>query len=242
MDALTLLNPLAGGTTMPGAFGLPSAIPSAAGARLGVFPEAGVNPFDMSGLQSVIAAGDVATQRLMLQCALLLVGLVQNGSQQANQGGASGGSSGGASGTEALGGASGGGGGESHGASESGHSHGSGGNISASGKLVERQGEKLDASIAGNFDRMVAAAKQDGVDLKIGSGHRSRAEQEVLYQKYLNGTGNLAAKPGTSNHESGLAIDFENTPGAFDWLAKNAEKFGFKNLPGEPWHYSPNGK
>lgn len=244
MNALTLLNPLAGGTALPGAFGLPATIPSAAGARLGMFPEAGLNPFDTSGLQSVIAAGDAATQQLVLQCALLLLNLVQNGAKNGQQ--ASGG-------TDAMGGASGGGGGaagggETHGAqgaSGGGHAHGSegsSGNVSASGQLVERQGKQIDSSIAGNFDRMVAAAKQDGVELKIGSGHRSREEQEVLYQKYLNGTGNLAAKPGTSNHESGLAIDFEGTPGAFDWLAKNAEKFGFKNLPGEPWHYSPNGK
>ena len=89
---------------------------------------------------------------------------------------------------------------------------------------------------------MIAAAKRDGVNLEIRSAHRSRHEQEVLYQKYLNGTGNLAAKPGTSNHESGQAIDFGNTPGAYDWLAKNAGRFGLKNLPGEPWHYSPNGR
>ena len=42
--------------------------------------------------------------------------------------------------------------------------------------------------------------------------------------------------------ESGQAIDFGNTPGAYDWLAKNAGRFGLKNLPGEPWHYSPNGR
>ncbi len=40
---------------------------------------------------------------------------------------------------------------------------------------------------------------------RIESDWRSRAEQEVLDQKYLNGTGNLAAKPGASNHESGQA-------------------------------------
>jgi hypothetical protein len=32
-----------------------------------------------------------------------------------------------------------------------------------------------------------------------------------------------------------------NTPGAYDWLAKNAGKFGLKNLHGEPWHSSPSG-
>ncbi len=111
----------------------------------------------------------------------------------------------------------------------------------ASGNLVTRQGKQLDSSIAGNFDAMVAAAKKDGVNLTITSANRSRAEQEKLYAAYKAGKGNLAAKPGTSNHEKGQAIDFGNTPGAWNWLAKNAEKFGFKNLKGEPWHYSPTG-
>ena len=112
-----------------------------------------------------------------------------------------------------------------------------------SGNLVDLGGgKKVDASIAGNVKAMIEAAKRDGVDLKITSAHRSREQQEVLYQKYLNGTGNLAAKPGTSNHESGLAIDFTNTPGAHAWLAKNAGRFGLKNLRGEPWHYSTTGR
>lgn len=113
----------------------------------------------------------------------------------------------------------------------------------ATGNLVDLGGgHKVDASIAGNVRSMIQAAKKDGVDLKISSAHRSRAQQEALYAKYKAGTGNLAAKPGTSNHESGLAIDFSNTPGAYDWLKKNAGRFGLKNLPSEPWHYSTNGR
>lgn len=110
------------------------------------------------------------------------------------------------------------------------------------GNIVSVPGGKLDSSIAGNFNAMVAAAKKDGVNLRIVSSFRSRAQQEKLYAAYKNGTGNLAAKPGTSNHESGLAIDFANTRGAYAWLKKNAGQFGLKNLPGEPWHYSPSGR
>jgi LAS superfamily LD-carboxypeptidase LdcB len=57
------------------------------------------------------------------------------------------------------------------------------------------------------------------------------------------------ARPGTSMHEQGLAIDFTcNGGGAlsrssvcFGWLSRNAANYGFYNLPEEPWHWSTNG-
>ena len=50
-------------------------------------------------------------------------------------------------------------------------------------------------------------------------------------------------------HEQGLAIDFtaggdlirSRSHPAFLWLAGNAERFGFYNLPSEPWHWSTTG-
>ena len=57
------------------------------------------------------------------------------------------------------------------------------------------------------------------------------------------------AIPGSSLHEQGLAIDFtwgsrsiitRDNP-AFQWLAANAARFGFYNLPSEPWHWSVSG-
>jgi LAS superfamily LD-carboxypeptidase LdcB len=50
------------------------------------------------------------------------------------------------------------------------------------------------------------------------------------------------ARPGTSNHEKGNAIDFVDAGGALAWLRENASKFGFYNYPAEPWHYSTNGR
>jgi hypothetical protein len=144
------------------------------------------------------------------------------------------------------------------GGDDDGHGHGGGGASGASGagsagsvagaknvngiQVVDRMGKQIGAKIAAQFDQMVAAAKKDGVNLSITSGFRSRAEQEKLYAAYKNGTGNLAAKPGTSNHESGEAIDFGGGQAAYDWLAKNASKFGMYNkIAGEPWHYSLTG-
>jgi LAS superfamily LD-carboxypeptidase LdcB len=65
----------------------------------------------------------------------------------------------------------------------------------------------------------------------------------VLYQKYLNGTGNLAAKPGYSNHQNGISMDVGGINGyntkAYSWLKANAAKYGFKNdVGGEYWHWT----
>jgi LAS superfamily LD-carboxypeptidase LdcB len=65
------------------------------------------------------------------------------------------------------------------------------------------------------------------------------------------------ARPGTSEHEKGLAVDFTYNgqticfprPGsqcsgnpAFDWLKANAHRYGLKNLPSEAWHWSTTGR
>jgi hypothetical protein len=79
-----------------------------------------------------------------------------------------------------------------------------------------------------------------GKTVNVTSGKRSRAEQERLYAAYLNGSGNLAAKPGTSNHESGNAADayiggtpLSSYPGAAAAAAEAG--LGFP-VGGEPWH------
>ena len=48
---------------------------------------------------------------------------------------------------------------------------------------------------------------------RVTSGQRSRSLQEQLYARYQAGTGPLAAKPGTSLHESGGAVDIAKTAG-----------------------------
>ena len=50
-------------------------------------------------------------------------------------------------------------------------------------------------------------------------------------------------------HERGLAIDFtyagrvigSRSSPAYKWLAANTSRYGFYNLPSEPWHWSTNG-
>jgi len=90
-----------------------------------------------------------------------------------------------------------------------------------------------------------------------GGGYRDPAAQIALREAHC-GTSQYAiyempasqcspptAKPGQSQHELGLAIDFSNctsrSSACYKWLAANAGSFGFYNLPSEPWHWSTTG-
>ncbi len=91
------------------------------------------------------------------------------------------------------------------------------------------------------FLRMQRAADAAGVSLALNSGFRTNAEQEYLYGCYQSGNcnnGHLAARPGFSNHQSGVAVDLTTS----DWLAENAGRFGFqRTVPSESWHYEYSG-
>lgn len=111
-------------------------------------------------------------------------------------------------------------------------------------------------SIAGNVRRLLAAAKADGLKL-CGGGYRSAAGQIAvrkancgptyydIYEKPASDCTPPTARPGTSQHEKGLAIDFEScetrTTACFKWLTAHAKTYGLKNLPSEPWHWSTTG-
>ena len=120
-------------------------------------------------------------------------------------------------------------------------------------------GGKMEKVAAQHFKEMVKAAKKDGISVYNVSGYRSYSTQTNLYNGYVSRNGKakadtFSARPGTSEHQTGLATDvnnvsdsFENTS-AFKWLSKNAYKYGFilrypkgkTNITGykyEPWHY-----
>lgn len=111
------------------------------------------------------------------------------------------------------------------------------------------------------FDQMAAAAKKDGIGMYAFSTYRSYSRQKELYDNYVKKYGQkeadrFSAKPGHSEHQTGLAFDISQS-GASDvyaesaasrWLAKNAYKYGFilrypqnkEHITGymyEPWHY-----
>ncbi|MBK7397297.1 MAG: D-alanyl-D-alanine carboxypeptidase family protein [Myxococcales bacterium] len=89
---------------------------------------------------------------------------------------------------------------------------------------------------------MQKAAAAAGVHIRVVSGFRTMSQQKYLYNCYVtkscNG-GNLAAKPGYSNHQSGHALDLNtSSAGVGSWLAAHADEYGFKRtVPSEPWHW-----
>ena len=73
-------------------------------------------------------------------------------------------------------------------------------------------------------------------------GARSRADQQRAWNLYQAGLGPLAARPGTSPHERGLAIDLSPRPGQIPAAAALLAKFGLGlTVRGEPWHVGSRG-
>jgi LAS superfamily LD-carboxypeptidase LdcB len=86
---------------------------------------------------------------------------------------------------------------------------------------------------------MAAAAHKDGIELQVSSGFRTQEEQLELFRLYRQGRGPLASRPGTSNHQSGHALDIETRELAVRlWLRRHAHRFGFlRTVPSERWHW-----
>lgn len=127
---------------------------------------------------------------------------------------------------------------------------------------IKRKNEtmKLDNDCYNAYIEMVNDAKSKNLNLILYSSYRSYAKQISLYNKEDN---SLIARPGHSEHQTGLALDiatissgltshFEHT-NEFKYLSENAHKFGFilrypkdkTNITGyayEPWHYRYVGK
>lgn len=80
--------------------------------------------------------------------------------------------------------------------------------------------------------RLSAWASSLGTPYHVSSGYRSMSEQAGLYAAYLAGRGNLAAPPGSSLHNYGLATDGPH------WAARGPGQFGvaFPIVNIEPWH------
>ncbi|MBL8910480.1 MAG: D-alanyl-D-alanine carboxypeptidase family protein [Archangium sp.] len=107
-------------------------------------------------------------------------------------------------------------------------------------------GHRMYGDAAQAYTRMRDAARRDGVNIRLTDSYRSYAAQvDVARRKGIygvrqpNGRLGLAARPGTSNHGLGRAVDvnLQASPRASAWLRANAARYGFKTIPREPWHW-----
>ena len=129
-------------------------------------------------------------------------------------------------------------------------------------------GQSVDKRIYPALQSMFDAARADGVYPIVASGYRTAEKQQSLMDEKiaaLEAEGmssaqaraeaeNWVALPGTSEHQTGLAVDI-NADGihsagyqVYKWLDRNAYKYGFirrypadktdvTGISNEPWHY-----
>ncbi|MCG7300034.1 M15 family metallopeptidase [Brevibacterium ravenspurgense] len=110
---------------------------------------------------------------------------------------------------------------------------------------IGKGGHKLRADAAVAFAQMNAAYKADtGKDLEVTDSYRPIGSQQAVAASKPG----LAAKPGTSMHGWGIAVDFgggaETASGQqYDWLVAHAGEYGWENPDWaksskyEPWHW-----
>lgn len=141
-------------------------------------------------------------------------------------------------------------------------------------KTKNCRGKEVATIVFDDLNAMIDAAKKDGIKLWISSGYRSVELQTKLFNRQIERekskavisqeeaekrAAKVVARPGTSEHNTGLAIDFNGVEDDFyktkeyKWLIENAHKFGFieryskkwQDITGviyEPWHFRYVGK
>lgn len=146
------------------------------------------------------------------------------------------------------------------------------GNLNLKTKVC--RGKEINVCVAENLEKMISDAKKEGVVLWISSGYRDIKLQTKLFNRQVERekskalisseeaekrAAKVVAKPGTSEHNTGLAVDFNGVENDFyktkeyKWLMDNAHKYGFieryqkkwKDYTGvvyEPWHFRYVGK
>ena len=120
--------------------------------------------------------------------------------------------------------------------------------------------QQMAGTAAEAFKRLVDDAEKEGYHIKARSAYRSYAEQVEVYDLYLSTYGQnyvdrFVAKPGFSEHQTGLCVDVMSTDTStfadsdeYTWIRNNAYKYGFieryqkskEDITGfssESWHY-----
>lgn len=130
------------------------------------------------------------------------------------------------------------------------------------------RGKEVNLIVAEALEKMIEDAKKEGIVLWISSGYRSikyqtklfnnQVEQEISDGRPLEeakkAVSEVLAEPGRSEHNAGLAVDFNGVKDDFyktkeyKWLMDNAHKYGFieryqkkwyekTGVLYEPWHF-----
>lgn len=123
---------------------------------------------------------------------------------------------------------------------------------------------ELRAEVADQLEAMFAAAEEEGHDLRVVSAYRSKETQDATHDYWQRTSGKevaeaTSARPGHSEHQTGLAVDVDTVVGECTldrcfgeldegrWVAAQAHEFGFvisypegtRDRTGytyEPWH------
>lgn len=124
---------------------------------------------------------------------------------------------------------------------------------------VSRNGLSLRSEAAAALERMAQAARKDGVTLMASSTYRSYDYQKTVYEKWVRLDGQEeadreSARPGTSQHQLGCAVDFGSITDDFadtamgKWVYAHAADWGwslsfprgYEDVTGyrwECWHF-----
>lgn len=131
--------------------------------------------------------------------------------------------------------------------------------------LVTAYGHQVGSRLVPDLTAMITDAAKTGAAITLVSTYRSYPYQVSLYNSYVSADGQekadtYSARPGYSEHQTGLAVDFGDRAGTCvietcygdtaegKWLAANAYKYGFllrytaaeRTVTGyqaEAWHY-----
>lgn len=134
--------------------------------------------------------------------------------------------------------------------------------------LVDAVGMKMEEQVVEPYMQMRDAAQKAGFSIWISSGYRSQNRQEKLFKQAVqeNLSQGLSsesaqakaalsvARPGFSEHSTGLALDFNgvredfNETPEYEWLMQHAAEYGFvlrypkekesiTKIRFEPWHF-----
>lgn len=137
-----------------------------------------------------------------------------------------------------------------------------------SSKIIEAFDVQMDSRLKEPYEALYKAAVADGMNLWISSCYRSQELQQELFEREIANNINsgmtseaaesaaeiAVARPGYSEHNTGLAIDFNGVSPDFkdtkeyQWLQEHAAEYGFvlrypegkesiTHIMYEPWHY-----